>query len=700
MKKNNKKLKLFSLIFLILFCLYFQTVVYSAISSKLMITGDAVARIRNNVRINKFRIHEVSDGVISSYEEFSKTYTMSNVTLPNSDSYIIYELVIGNYEDVEMQLSNITGLPSNLTYELIDYNLHDMICDNTGKCFGGVEKTLYLKIKYANYNASGTNYNINLEYEFKEFSNTLMVGTSFRDTIPASATHLVFTDEKPANGTVLTDVSLNKDMGVVGYLDGTIYKVSTRRTGVMPEANIDSSYMFNGKTLTDINLSNLDTRNVTNMAAMFLDSSNLINIVFGENFNTEKVNNMSQMFRNCSSIVNLDFSNFKTGNVNNFSYFLRNCKLLEKADVSNFDTSNVMNFYSMFRDCAKLSTINVGNFDTSKSTNLGSMFQGCSSVVVLDVSEFNTKSVTNMASMFENCLKVEALNVSNFDTSNVTSLGAMFKMCNSLISVDVSNWNTKKNTSLYGIFAQCYALTKLDLSSWDVSNVKIAYWVFEGDSNLIELNLSNWNFQQEVNFEGMFHGVSSIEYIDLSGWKVQNIINLDSMFAECRNLKAIDLSGFNTKNVTNFDNMFFNDKKLQKIYVGDGWDTSSVTSSDNMFYNCFKFPNYDANYVDVSKAYVGDGGYLSYPPKTFNIDGVAYKYEEGMTWRDWVDSSYDTRGFVNNNDLIYTDDLMYALVYEENNGSYTSYSWPYIDDLIDPNLVYVTFYEAGEDGEW
>ena len=84
-----------------------------------MITGDAVARIRSNVRINKFRIHEVSDGVISSYEEFSKTYTMSNVTLPNSDSYIIYELVIGNYEDVEMQLSNITGLPSNLTYELI-----------------------------------------------------------------------------------------------------------------------------------------------------------------------------------------------------------------------------------------------------------------------------------------------------------------------------------------------------------------------------------------------------------------------------------------------------------------------------------------------------------------------------------------------------------------------------------------------------
>lgn len=118
------------------------------------------------------------------------------------------------------------------------------------------------------------------------------------------------------------------------------------------------------------------------------------------------------------------------------------------------------------------------------------------------------------------------------------------------------------------------------------------------------------------------------------------------------------------------------------------------------FYNCQKLPNFESSMVDVTKAYVGDGGYLSYPPKSFNIDGVAYKYEEGMTWRDWVDSIYDTRGFVNNNDLIYTDDLMYALVYEVDYGTFVSHSWPYIDDLIDPNLVYVTFNESGEDGEW
>ena len=621
MKKNNKKLKLFSLILLIIFCLYFQTVAYSAISSKLMITGDAVARIRSNVRINKFRIHEVSNGVISSYEEFSKTYTMSNVTLPNSDSYIIYELVIGNYEDVEMQLSNITGLPSNLTYELIDYSLHDMICDNTNKCFGGVEKTLYLKIKYANYNSSGTNYNINLEYEFKEFSNTLMSGISFRDTIPASATHLVFTDEKPANGTVLTDVSLNKDMGVVGYLDGTTYKVSTRRTGVMPEANERCNSMFSGSTLTNIDLSNLDTNNAISMNSMFYNCTNLTNIIFGEHFNTKKVESMSSMFQGCTNLLALD--------------------------LSNFDTSSVTTMYSMFADCPNLAMIDVSNFDTSNVTTMESMFYNCSKLVSLNLNNFNTSSLTNMHAMFASCLNLANLDLSNFNTSSVTRMDSMFYNCKSLTTLDLSNFNTSNVNTMESMFQYCTSLTSLNVSNFDTSNV----------------------------------------------------ISMYAMFAQNTSLKSIDLSNFNTGKVTHMSNMFTSSHRLEKIYIGDGWNISNVTSSNSMFNNCTSLPNFDTSYIDVSKAYVGEGGYLS-RLSNVSIDGVSYRYEEGMTWRDWVDSSFDTRGFVNNNDLIYTDDLMYALVYEVDNGSYTSHSWPYIDDLIDPNLVYVTFNESGEDGEW
>ena len=44
---------------------------------------------------------------------------------------------------------------------------------------------------------------------------------------------------------------------------------------------------------------------------------------------------------------------------------------------------------------------------------------------------------------------------------------------------------------------------------------------------------------------------------------------------------------------------------------------------------------------------------------SFTIDGVAYQAEEGMTWRDWCSSEYNTDGYMADPDVgyIYTDDL-------------------------------------------
>ena len=675
--------KTFYIVIMIICCFFFQTSAYSLLNSSLTITGNAIARIRNNVRINDFKIHEVSDGVISSYEEFSKTNTNSNVTLPNSDSYIIYKLDIGNYETVEMQLSNITGLSSNLTYELIDYSLHDMICDVTNKCTSGAEMTLYLKIKYTSYDSAKTNYNVNLNYEFNEFSNVLMVGSEFKSTIPPNATQLVFTDEKPAQGTVLTDVSYNKDMGVVGYLDGTTYKISTRRTGIKAEANVDSSYMFSETALTDIDLSNLNTTNVNTMSAMFLNDSNLINITFGDSFNTSKVTDMSQMFHGCSLIVNLDFSNFDTSKCTSFASFLRGCVMLETADVSGFNTANVSDFYSMFRGCEKLSIINVSNFNTSKAISFQSMFKECKSVEILDVGVFDTSNIVNINGMFYGAVKVKKLDVSKFTTSKIKDFSSLFMYCHSLENLDVSGWDTSIATNMYGMFAECVSLISLDLSSFDVSNVTDASWMLQNCENLKYLNVDNWIFEKDVNLRGMFHMLGNVEEIDLSSWKASNIIGAGEMFGECRTIKKLDLTGLNFQGTTDFSKMFFNDMHLQKIYVGDQWDISSATSSQEMFFQCFNLPNFDSNYLDGTKAYIGEGGYLSSKIKEVTIAGVVYQFEEDMTWGEWLDSEYNTAGFVTDGEyVIFADNGCTSVRYDPNN--YASL----ITNTIDYNKEY------------
>ena len=244
--------------------------------------------------------------------------------------------------------------------------------------------------------------------------------------------------------------------------------------------------------------------------------------------------------------------------------------------------------------------------------------------------------------------------------------------------------------------------------AWDMSkNTDFAY-IFGGlgsSSTSYDIgDFNTWNTSNGTNFESAFesYGGYDTSVTDLVvTWDISNSSNLKNMFAYIKRVKSIDISALNTSNATTMEGMFrtYTTSYLTNIYVGDGWNTDNVTTSINMFLNATKLPNFNSSVVDKTNAHTGEGGYLQRKPVTFNftIDGVIYTAEQGMTWGQWVDSSYDTRGFVNNGDLIYTDDLTYALVYEVANDGYTSYSWPYASDLIDSSLVYVTFNEGNED---
>ena len=50
---------------------------------------------------------------------------------------------------------------------------------------------------------------------------------------------------------------------------------------------------------------------------------------------------MSCMFYNCSSLKELNLSNFNTKNVTNMSYMFGYCSSLKELNLSNFNTSKV-----------------------------------------------------------------------------------------------------------------------------------------------------------------------------------------------------------------------------------------------------------------------------------------------------------------------------------------------------------------------
>ena len=59
------------------------------------------------------------------------------------------------------------------------------------------------------------------------------------------------------------------------------------------------------------------------------------------------------MFSGCSSLKELNLSNFNTNNVTNMNSMFSGCSSLKELNLSNFNTNNVTNMRWMFSGCSK-----------------------------------------------------------------------------------------------------------------------------------------------------------------------------------------------------------------------------------------------------------------------------------------------------------------------------------------------------------
>ena len=224
--------------------------------------------------------------------------------------------------------------------------------------------------------------------------------------------------------------------------------------------NTDSSYMFTSRYnsreirgILEIDLSNFDTSQVTNMDSMFYDMSNLTMLDLSS-FNTSKVTDMSGMFAGLLNLTTLNVSHFDTSNVTNMDAMFYGMSSLTSLNLSNFDTSQVTDMGYMFSYMSNLTSLDLSNFDTSKVTNMEAMFfdASTSSLASLNLSNFDTSKVTNMDSMFYGMSNLTSLDLSNFDTSQVTDMGSMFAEMLSLTTLDLSNFDTSQVTNMSGMF--------------------------------------------------------------------------------------------------------------------------------------------------------------------------------------------------------------------------------------------------------
>lgn len=171
----------------------------------------------------------------------------------------------------------------------------------------------------------------------------------------------------------------------------------------------------------------------------------------------------SNMFSGCANLVNVDLSNFDTSQVTNMDDMFAGCYSLTDIDLDNFNTGKVTSMRNMFANCNSLIDLDLSSFDTSNVIYMDGMFEGCSNLVNLDLSSFNTNSVTYMYHMFTMCKSLISLDLSNFCVSGSEhglGLAALFQGCDSLTSLDLSNFDLNKESGMYAML-DCEKLTTI-----------------------------------------------------------------------------------------------------------------------------------------------------------------------------------------------------------------------------------------------
>jgi surface protein len=90
------------------------------------------------------------------------------------------------------------------------------------------------------------------------------------------------------------------------------------------------------------------------------------------NLDTSQVTTMAQMFYECYALTSLDVSGWDTSSLTSMYHMFNRCNLLESLDLSSWDVSNVTNMEGIFDQCSKLA-----NFKAPKNISCNVSFYYC-----------------------------------------------------------------------------------------------------------------------------------------------------------------------------------------------------------------------------------------------------------------------------------------------------------------------------------
>ncbi|MDE7348074.1 MAG: DUF285 domain-containing protein [Clostridia bacterium] len=340
----------------------------------------------------------------------------------------------------------------------------------------------------------------------------------------------------------------------------------------------------------------------------------------------------SKWFENFRNLTEIDVTGLNTSNVSYMVNMFCSCISLTTIDLSSFDLSNVCDMMGMFDSCINLKSVKFSSNETPKLVDMRGIFWNCASINEIQIPFSKTDRIDEIDQAFSGCSKLEYLDLSGFDLSRAYTEN-MLESCISLKTLiapkaigDTPIILPMNGTSTMHFRAGDEIIT--EITNEYAGRTLVRDDIFWGVTDNYELIISDnihdlagiydterkGNFPFDTQFarednvsytpwRKFFYNTNEVmgKYIT-SAKVVGNVapLYLDEWFAFGYEVERIDLSGLDTGQTVSMANMFYNCDTITSLDFSH-FDTSKVTNMRGMFRGCLAFTQFDLSDLDMSK---------------------------------------------------------------------------------------------------
>lgn len=365
----------------------------------------------------------------------------------------------------------------------------------------------------------------------------------------------------------------------------------------------DMSSMFQDcPYLTEIDLHNISTGPLENIASMFKNLPNVQKITLPNIFNTAAVTDFSSFLADNIRLATLENGDkIKLTSATDTNHMFANTISLDIKDfIYHIESENITDAsYMFYRTTSSQNTTVPTTFKTNHISNMKDMFGGFK-VPLLDISNMNFDSATTMEEMLSGANPDEiTLDDNKYSAQQIiwpdhpveapylASLRGLYKGNHYLGQIVFPKINSHSLTDLGYMFSELGTrITRLDLTGLDTSLVENTEGMFTYDTFDFAPVKIAFDTSNVKNMQSMFYYTTTQDgTIDLTGLNVSNVVTMSNTLGSSY-LEVIDLTGWDTSSVEDMSHMFDYSNRLNTVYASDSFVTTKVTKFEGIFDRC------------------------------------------------------------------------------------------------------------------